>query len=114
MCGLECFVDGGQRVNRVAKVHAAHQSPPRSSGAAGVALPTTPPCQAFALNTKLLVKATAPTRSCDLKPRFWQLFQRRLWFWTITAATIRGTIHSRGYSATREQAMQDFKAQWLS
>ena len=24
------------------------------------------------------------------------------------------TIHSRGYSETREQAMADFKAQWLS
>ena len=29
-------------------------------------------------------------------------------------ATIRASIHSRGYSATREQAMADFKAQWLS
>ena len=25
MCGLESFVNGGQWVNRVAKVHAAHQ-----------------------------------------------------------------------------------------
>ena len=24
------------------------------------------------------------------------------------------SIHSRGYSATREQAMADFKAQWLA
>ena len=32
------------------------------------------------------------------------------WFWTITA---RDSIHSRSYSATREQAMKDFKRQWL-
>ena len=36
----------------------------------------------------------------------------RLWFWTITASEYQPTIHSRGYSATREQAMADFKAQW--
>ena len=40
--------------------------------------------------------------------------QGRPWFWTITAMDYSPTIHSRGYSATREQAMQDFKAQWLS
>ena len=38
----------------------------------------------------------------------------RPWFWTITAMDYPPTIHSRGYSATREQAMADFKAQWLS
>ena len=40
--------------------------------------------------------------------------QGRPWFWTITAMDYPRTIHSRGYSATREQAMADFKAQWLS
>jgi hypothetical protein len=35
----------------------------------------------------------------------------RPWFWTITAMGYPPTIHSRGYSATREQAMADFKAQ---
>jgi hypothetical protein len=40
--------------------------------------------------------------------------QGRPWFWTITAREHPPSIHSRGYSATREQAMQDFKAQWLS
>jgi hypothetical protein len=33
--------------------------------------------------------------------------------WTITAQEYPPTIHNRGYSATREQAMADFKAQWL-
>ena len=36
----------------------------------------------------------------------------RPWFWTITAREYPPSIHSRGYSATREQAMADFKAQW--
>jgi hypothetical protein len=35
------------------------------------------------------------------------------WMWTITAMDYPRTIHSRGYSATREQAMADFKAQWV-
>ncbi|MGB9060064.1 MAG: hypothetical protein WCC50_16255 [Pseudolabrys sp.] len=39
--------------------------------------------------------------------------QGRPWFWTITASEYQPMIHSRGYSATREQAMADFKAQWL-
>jgi hypothetical protein len=38
----------------------------------------------------------------------------RPWFWTITAREHPPSIHSRGNSATREQAMQDFKAQWLT
>jgi hypothetical protein len=37
----------------------------------------------------------------------------RSWMWTITARDYPRTIHSPGYSATREQAMADFKAQWL-
>jgi hypothetical protein len=36
----------------------------------------------------------------------------RPWFWTITAREHPPSIHTRGYSATREQAMADFKAQW--
>ena len=36
------------------------------------------------------------------------------WFWTITAREYPPSIHSRGYSATREEAMTDFKAQWLA
>ena len=36
------------------------------------------------------------------------------WFWTITAREHPASIHSRGYSATREQAMAHFKAQWQS
>jgi hypothetical protein len=36
------------------------------------------------------------------------------WFWTITARAFPPSIHIRGYSATREQAMADFKALWLS
>ena len=37
----------------------------------------------------------------------------RNWMWTITAREQPRTIYNRGYSATREQAMADFKAQWL-
>ena len=32
------------------------------------------------------------------------------WFWTITDPEQAPSIHNRGYSATREQAMADFKA----
>jgi hypothetical protein len=38
----------------------------------------------------------------------------RNWMWTITARDYPRTIHSRGYSATREQAMAHFKKQWLT
>jgi hypothetical protein len=38
----------------------------------------------------------------------------RNWMWTITARDYPRSFHSRGYSATREQAMADFKKQWLS
>ena len=38
----------------------------------------------------------------------------RSWMWTITARDYPRTIHSRGYSATREQAMAEFKKQWLN
>jgi hypothetical protein len=38
----------------------------------------------------------------------------RPWFLTITAPDIPPSIAKRGYSATREQAMADFKAQWLT
>jgi len=38
----------------------------------------------------------------------------RNWMWTITAMEYPPTIQSSGYSPTREQAMVDFKAQWLS
>jgi len=34
--------------------------------------------------------------------------------WTITAREYPPTIYSRGYSATREEAMADFKKQWLT
>jgi hypothetical protein len=33
--------------------------------------------------------------------------------WTITARDYPRMIHSRGYSSTREQAMADFKAEWI-
>jgi hypothetical protein len=36
------------------------------------------------------------------------------WFWTITAREIPPSIHNRGYSATREQAMADFKMRWAA
>jgi hypothetical protein len=33
------------------------------------------------------------------------------WFWSITARVPQST-HDRGYVASREQAMVDFKARW--
>jgi len=39
--------------------------------------------------------------------------KKRPWFWTVTARDFPPTIDSRGYSATREQAMANFKSQWL-
>ena len=36
------------------------------------------------------------------------------WFWTITASQIPPSVHNRGYSTTREQAVTDFKARWLA
>ena len=36
------------------------------------------------------------------------------WFWTITDRYFLPSVHNRGYSSTREQAMAAFKAQWLS
>jgi alkylated DNA nucleotide flippase Atl1 len=34
------------------------------------------------------------------------------WFWTITARVPQST-NDRGYAASREQAMADFKARWM-
>ena len=33
----------------------------------------------------------------------------RSWFWTITTPDIPPSVHNRGYSQSREQAMADFK-----
>jgi hypothetical protein len=38
----------------------------------------------------------------------------RPWFWTITDPDVKGSVHNRGYSETRESAMADFKARLLS
>ena len=38
----------------------------------------------------------------------------RNWMWTITALEKQPSIHNSGYSATREHAVADFRAQWLS
>jgi hypothetical protein len=34
------------------------------------------------------------------------------WFWTIVAREIPPSVQNHGYSATREQAMADFKVRW--
>jgi hypothetical protein len=34
------------------------------------------------------------------------------WLWMITAR-VPQSMHDRGYAASREQAMADFKARWL-
>jgi hypothetical protein len=36
------------------------------------------------------------------------------WFWTITAMEHPPSVYNKGYSATREQAMADFKSRWTS
>ena len=36
------------------------------------------------------------------------------WVWTITAMEFAPSVYNRGYSATREQAITDFKARWLA
>jgi hypothetical protein len=38
----------------------------------------------------------------------------RPWLWTIAAMGFPPSTQYKGYSATREQAMADFKAQWLT
>jgi hypothetical protein len=49
------------------------------------------------------------------KPANAALFEGQPWFWTITAHVGRtSSTADRGYSATREQAMADFKTQWAA
>jgi hypothetical protein len=36
------------------------------------------------------------------------------WFWGITAMEKPRSVYNKGYAATREQAMADFKARWLA
>jgi hypothetical protein len=54
------------------------------------------------------------------KSRIGRIFQApqapegQLWFSTITAVEFPPSIHNRGYSATRDQAVKDFKMQWLA
>jgi hypothetical protein len=36
------------------------------------------------------------------------------WFWTITTLERQPSVSNRGYAATREKAMADFKARWAS
>jgi hypothetical protein len=36
------------------------------------------------------------------------------WFWTITSLEMPPSVYNRGYAATCEQAMADFKARWVA
>ena len=36
----------------------------------------------------------------------------RRWFWTITALEAPPSVHNHAFSATREEAMAEFKARW--
>src|SRR5262245_117855 len=36
------------------------------------------------------------------------------WSWTITAFDFPASVYNKGYSATRSDAMADFKARWLT
>jgi len=62
---------------------------------------------------------TMITLSCATRHVIGRIFQQpqapqaRPWFWTIIAREKPPSIHNRGYSATREEAMKDFQAQWL-
>jgi hypothetical protein len=38
----------------------------------------------------------------------------RPWFWTIVAREIPPSVHNHGYAATREDAIADFKMQWVA
>jgi len=38
----------------------------------------------------------------------------RPWFWTLTAQELATPTNSRGYSATREEAIADCTSTWLS
>jgi hypothetical protein len=40
--------------------------------------------------------------------------QEQPWFWTITTREYPPSVYNRGYSASRELAMQDFKSRWLN
>jgi hypothetical protein len=39
--------------------------------------------------------------------------QGRPWFWSITAGEAKSSIFNKGYAASCEQAMADFKTQWI-
>ena len=37
----------------------------------------------------------------------------RPWFWSISTLEAKASLFNKGYSASREQAMSDFKSQWI-
>jgi hypothetical protein len=37
----------------------------------------------------------------------------RPWFWSIMVGEAKSSIFNKGYAASREQAMADFKTQWI-
>src|SRR5689334_21537474 len=43
-----------------------------------------------------------------------QALEGRPWIWTITARDMPPSVYNKGYSATREEAMADFKARWTA
>src|SRR5262245_4200208 len=57
-------------------------------------------------------RGVLPPRACGAAAHVVGVRRPEPWFWTITAREIPPSVDSRGYSATREQAMADFKARW--
>jgi len=69
------------------------------------------------VRTKAVVAAIGPTTITMFTLRIMlhpQAPKDQPWFWTITAREQPPSLCNRGNSASREQAMVEFKARWLA